>query len=212
MGSEFEKSRYRAYVYGLPRSGNCLLWRTCKYLVGEPASLAQFKAFEFGSIHRSHFVNGKPKFLAGPKERSIGIIRDPRDVLVSISQWDTKNECVGVANNWTLDNPETKVEWCRRWKEAHDWIKKNCTLRIRYEDLMRDYKTEVELLCVMLGVVYVDMQDLLMYAQKSNGHGSGGGVGAWKRVLDGKTAAYVVDTLGGEMAKLGYEVCHPLPR
>jgi len=195
---------YKAYIYGLPRSGNCLLWRTAKYLVGEPATYEDFMKYRFGSILRSHFVDGEPKFVKGPKERSVGIIRDPRDVLVSISRWDTEAEGVGPSNQWSLKNPQTKQVWAKRWKEAHGWIRKNCTLLIKYEDLLRDYKTEVEILCVMLGVDYPDMADLLMYAQISNGHGSGGGVGSWKKVLDGKTAAYIVDQLGPEMARLGY--------
>lgn len=204
---------YRAYIYGLPRSGNCLLWRLAKYMVGEPATLDDFLKYRFGSILRSHFVNGEPKFKKGPKERSIGIIRDPRDVLVSISRWDMESLSVGPSNGWSLANPRTKHEWCKRWKEAYYWIRKNTTLRVKYEDLLCDFKTEVEILSAMLGTPLPNLVDLMDYASisRDSGHGSGGGIGGWKSALDKKTAAFVLDKLGPEMDALGYARCDSVP-
>jgi hypothetical protein len=185
-----------------------------KYLVGEPATYKDFLEFKFGSILRSHFVDGKPKFATGPRERSIGIIRDPRDVLVSISRWDTENERVGPSNQWPISDPNTKIEWVKRWKAAHDWIREHTQMMVRYEDLLRDFKTEVEVVAAFLGVHYPDMDKLKDHVALGTApeHTSHGGIGAWKTRRSEHAAEYVDKNLEPEMASLGYARSHTLPR
>lgn len=202
---------YRAYLYGAPRSGNCMLWRTLKFLVGEPATLEDFLAFDDdndipGSIQRSHFIGNEPQIQPGPRERVIGVFRDPRDVLVSMCSWDIDKRRVGLSKRWKLGSKKARDVWTCNWMVGYNWITKNASMVVRYEDMLAHYEAEVERLCAWLNVDKPNMEELSEYIHPRNvkGHVRTGRTGDWKEALSPQDLERIYKYCGNAMLSLGY--------
>jgi sulfotransferase family protein len=94
----------------------------------------------------------KPYWPSFSRNRSIGLIRDPRDVMVSFYHYrkDRKGKEVGTFAEFIRDPHVGLQSWVRHYTSWHS----HWTLTVRYEDLKQDTFREFKRILTLLKVGY----------------------------------------------------------
>lgn len=138
----------------------------------EPVS---YSAFVTGVFNLYGKVQGKP--LVGdktpayvrsiptlhtlwPEARFVHLIRDGRDVCLSIMNWQKAENSVGRYAAWNEDPISTTALWwklnVRLGREAGNSLRSDLYYEMRYESLVTNTAKECEALCKFLDVPYTD--------------------------------------------------------
>ena len=95
-----------------------------------------------------------------PTARFVHLIRDGRDVFLSMINWKRANRAVGRFAAWTRDPVSASAFWwkwhVRLGREAAGWLGQDLYREVRYEALVADPAGECAKLCTFLGVPYAD--------------------------------------------------------
>jgi hypothetical protein len=135
-----------------------------------PVSYSQFVSGIFDLYGRSRgkrFVGDKsPGYVREmvslhelwPLARFIHLIRDGRDVWLSVTGWKKADRSVGRFATWTRDPVGTTALWWERsvrlGREAGAALGPTRYQEVRYEDLVEDPARECRALCAFLGLPY----------------------------------------------------------
>jgi hypothetical protein len=107
------------------------------------------------------FVRSIPTFHAlWPEAKFVHIIRDGRDVCMSILNWKKAGRIVGRYATWEEDPVSTTALWwerkVRKAREDGAALGQGLYHEVLYEDLVEDPERECKRLCEFLGVPYDD--------------------------------------------------------
>ncbi len=95
-----------------------------------------------------------------PEARFVHIVRDGRDVALSMLEWESAPGATGRYSSWGDDPVSTTALWWRRkvllGREGGDKVGQDLYREVRYEDLVADTAGECEQLCAFLGLLYDD--------------------------------------------------------
>ena len=95
-----------------------------------------------------------------PSAKFVHLIRDGRDVCLSMAQWEKAHRSAGRFSSWTDDSVVTTAlywEWHVRWgREAGPALGSDLYYEIRYEDFVARPADECAALCSFLGVPFDD--------------------------------------------------------
>jgi hypothetical protein len=95
-----------------------------------------------------------------PQARFVHLIRDGRDVCLSVMNWKKGGRIVGRHSTWTQDSVSTVALWwkqkVRLGQEAGKRLPQGLYHEIRYESLMADPETECRSLCEFLQLPFSD--------------------------------------------------------
>jgi hypothetical protein len=121
----------------------------------------------YGQVKHKPLVGNKtPSFVLRipalhqlwPKARFVHLIRDGRDVCLSVMNWKKAGRIVGRYPTWTEDSVSTIALWwkqkVRLGREAGSQLGSELYYEIRYEDLTADPERECRALCGFLGVPF----------------------------------------------------------
>lgn len=93
-----------------------------------------------------------------PRARFVHLIRDGRDVCLSVMNWKKAGRIVGRYPTWTEDSVSTIALWWRQkvrlGREAGSRLGSELYYEIRYEDLMTEPERECQALCKFLAVPF----------------------------------------------------------
>jgi hypothetical protein len=151
-----------------------------------------------------------PVLDAGITPIIIDLVRDPRDVLVSIRAFNAQRGGVLFGRSRTADDVEHMhhivVGMAFRLHELTEPLPVARQL-IRYEDLVHDMDGCVATLSSLLNVE-LDPQSALSYSGNMAHHATSpsaeDSVGRWRNELDPSDIAFIERKLGAHMEKLGY--------
>jgi len=132
-----------------------------------------------------------------PQAKYIYIYRDGRDVASSVMR-------MGWAGN-----PYVAADWWLRaeteWDEARANIDNRCWIEVRYEDLIRNSRTQLEQICSFLGVSY--SEKMFEYANRSTYEAPDASLCyQWKTGLPKLAVQQLEAKLGERLLKRGYEL------
>ncbi len=95
-----------------------------------------------------------------PEARFVHIIRDGRDVCLSILEWESAEAAAGRYTAWEVDPISITALWWRRkvllGREGGEPLGPGLYHEVRYESLISEPAKECERLCGFLGVPYDD--------------------------------------------------------
>jgi len=108
------------------------------------------------------FVRSIPTFHSlWPDAKFVHIIRDGRDVCISILNWKKADRIVGRYASWEEDPVSTTALWwerkVRKGREDGAALGPGLYHEMHYEDLIDDPQRECKRLCAFLGVPYDDV-------------------------------------------------------
>jgi Sulfotransferase family len=150
---------------------------------GEPVPYSRFLA---GIFHLYGKTQGKP--LVGnktapyvrrlpalhalwPKARFVHLIRDGRDVCLSVMNWSKAEDTAGRYATWTEDPVTTIALWWKRkvllGREAGKSLGPNLYQEIRYEELVSEPAKACETLCSFLELPYAEA--MLRFDERRDG-------------------------------------------
>lgn len=93
-----------------------------------------------------------------PETKFIHLIRDGRDVCLSILNWKKADRTAGRYVTWSEDPVSTTALWWKRkvrlGREAGSQLNPELYYEIRYENIIRNPQEECRKLCDFLGVTY----------------------------------------------------------
>jgi hypothetical protein len=93
-----------------------------------------------------------------PQAKIVHLIRDGRDVALSILDWRKGERIVGRVPTWEEDRISTTALWwewnVRLGREAAGFLGPDRYYELRYESLVTDPEAECEKLCAFLGLAY----------------------------------------------------------
>jgi hypothetical protein len=121
--------------------------------------LAIAKGKRFGGEKTPDFVRRLPLLHAlFPDTRTVHIIRDGRDVILSLLQWATPTKGPGRLATWADEPLGTAALWwewqVRSGREARGRVGENRCMELRYEALASEPEPEAHRLCAFLGLDY----------------------------------------------------------
>jgi hypothetical protein len=121
----------------------------------------------YGEVQNKRFVGEKtPKYVRylptlhelWPHAKVVHLIRDGRDVALSLLEWDKAERNVGRFGTWSEDPVTTAAlywEWnVRLGREASPLLGPKRYHELRYESLVADPELETRRLCDFLGLAY----------------------------------------------------------
>lgn len=139
---------------------------------GEPVSYASFvgRIFDlYGKANRKRLVGDKTSgyvrnirvlHALWPEARFVHIIRDGRDVALSVMNWSKAHRATGFFRTWAEDPVSTAALWwtcnVRFGREGSEGLGPRLYHEVRYESLLADPAGECAKLCAFLGVPYDD--------------------------------------------------------
>lgn len=131
-----------------------------------------------------------------PEARFIHLIRDPRDVALSV-----------IAMGW-FGNVYTAVD---KWIHAeHGWsrlvsrIPEDRWIEVRFADLISDHQTQLRRVCEFLGVEYTDA--MLSYADETDyGLPNPSRINSWKGTLSDRDTRILEGKVGSLLTERGFE-------
>lgn len=95
-----------------------------------------------------------------PKARFIHLIRDGRDVCLSMRNWRMVHRTAGQHSTWTEDPVSTAALWwewqIRLGREAGAELPAGLYYEMRYEDMVADPEGQLRAMCEFLGVSFAD--------------------------------------------------------
>jgi len=222
---------FSVYLLGFPKSGNMLLWRLFKKIFGEEDSTpldfnkiheltTEFDQRPYGSVFHCHpFHLGKrvnpeykmyhDMFMATDASRkTVGIVRDPRDVLVSVCHWHNPSKRVGSRNHAALASKRLYSDWARRWNNQNELIEAFCSRIVRYEDLIQNVsgyvRSAADYLDVDMTVERSFQIEKEVSPETAKGHARTATFGEWKTVLTKEAAESMHRIARERMESYGY--------
>ena len=160
-----------------------------------------------------------------PKARFVHLIRDGRDVYLSMASRPLEQLKPGVFDSWAEHPVPTAALWwelnVRRGREAAKALGPELYYEIRYESLTANPREECAKLCSFLGVQYDDSM-LRFYEGRIGTKVEPGGKPAWQPITSGlrdwKSQMPAADleqfeaAAGELLEELGYALAAPHPR
>jgi Sulfotransferase family len=171
------------------------------------------------------FVRSIPIFHAlWPEAKFVHIIRDGRDVCMSILNWKKAERTAGRYASWEEDPVSTTALWwerkVRKGREDGAALGPGLYHEMHYEDLVEDPERECNRLCEFLGVPYDDAM-IRFHEGRERVEPGRGAKSAWLRVTSGlrdwRTEMCTGDVerfeaaAGDLLEELGYERAVPNP-
>jgi sulfotransferase family protein len=159
-----------------------------------------------------------------PEAKFVHIIRDGRDVCLSVLNWKKANHIVGRYASWEEDPVSTTALWwerkVRKGREDGAALGPGLYHEMYYEDLVDDPERECKRLCEFLGVAYDDAM-IRFHEGRERVEPGRGAKSAWLRVTSGlrdwRTEMCTGDVerfeaaAGDLLEELGYERAVPNP-
>jgi hypothetical protein len=159
-----------------------------------------------------------------PEAKFVHIIRDGRDVCLSVLNWKKANHIVGRYASWEEDPVSTTALWwerkVRKAREDGAALGPGLYHEMHYEDLVDDPQRECKRLCEFLGVPYDDAM-IRFHEGRERVEPGRGAKSAWLRVTSGlrdwRTEMCTGDVerfeaaAGDLLEELGYERAVPNP-
>jgi hypothetical protein len=159
-----------------------------------------------------------------PEAKFVHIIRDGRDVCLSVLNWKKANHIVGRYASWEEDPVSTTALWwerkVRKAREDGAALGPGLYHETLYEDLVDDPERECKRLCEFLGVPYDDAM-IRFHEGRERVEPGRGAKSAWLRVTPGlrdwRTEMCTGDVerfeaaAGDLLEELGYERAVPNP-
>jgi len=181
--------------------------------------LATSKGKRFGGEKTPDFVRRLPLLHAlFPETRTVHIIRDGRDVILSLLQWATPTKGPGRLATWADEPLATAALWwewqVRSGREARARVGEDRCLELRYESLAGEPEPEAQRLCRFLGLDYDPgmlafhegrrRDDPKLDAKKAWLPPTPG-LRNWREQMDEDGLALVETLIGPFLEELGYE-------
>src|ERR671911_14072 len=159
-----------------------------------------------------------------PKAKFVHIIRDGRDVCLSVLNWKKAERTAGRYASWEEDPVSTTALWwerkVRKGREDGAALGPGLYHEMHYEALVEDPQRECERLCEFLGVPYYDAM-IRFHEGRERVEPGRGAKSAWLRVTSGlrdwRTEMCTGDVecfeaaAGDLLEELGYERAVPNP-
>jgi hypothetical protein len=173
----------------------------------------------------SGYVRRIPTFHAlWPDAKFVHIIRDGRDVCLSVLNWNKAERTVGRYASWEEDPVSTTALWwerkVRKGREDGAALGPGLYHEMLYEDLVEDQERECKRLCEFLGVPYDDAM-IRFHEGRERVKPGRSAKSAWLRVTSGlrdwRTEMCTGDVerfeaaAGNLLEELGYERAVPNP-
>ena len=152
-----------------------------------------------------------------PRFRVIALLRDPRDVYLSILAFNEKRK-------GTPPIGQVAGEPVERWRERFiatqrqrlRWVaeilasgEQDHALVVRYEDLIGDLAAEAARLETLLGVTLrpkAVLRDRRLRSEHATSASAEASVGRWRREMSAADASHFASALGEELAAVGFDV------
>lgn len=205
---------------------------------GMPASYARFVTGIFdlyGQARGKNLVGNKtPDFVRRiwtlhelwPEARFVHLVRDGRDVALSLMNWPrVRTKKPGTFVTWLDDPVSTAALWwelnVRCGLKAREWLGPSLYYEMRYETLVGSPAAECRALCGFLGLPY-DERMLRFHEDRAAGK-SGTGTGRdwgpitpglrdWRSQMAAEDVERFEAAAGGLLDELGYTRAFPHPR
>lgn len=161
---------------------------------------------------------------AWPETRFVHIIRDGRDVCLSVMNWKSAGRATGRHTTWEADPISTTALWWKRkvllGRESGNKLGPGLYHEIRYEDLVSDPERHCGLLCEFLGVPYHNA--MLRYDERREMEDPGlerdhptmpitRGARDWRSQMGAGDVERFEALAGDLLGELGYERAFPNP-
>ena len=151
-----------------------------------------------------------------PRFRAIALLRDPRDVYLSILAFNEKREGVPPIGQAAGESVEA---WRDRFIETQRrrlrWVAEALadgehgeTVVVRYDDLVGNLETEAARLERRLGITLrakAVLKDRRLRTKHSTSASAEASVGRWRREMRGADASHFGSALGEELAAVGFD-------
>ncbi len=127
-----------------------------------------------------------------PEARFIHLIRDPRDVALSVIAMGWFGNVYSAIDKW--------IHAERGWDKLRPKLEDNRWIEVQFADLISDHESQLQRVCEFLGVEYTE--EMLSYADETDyGLPNPGRIGSWKgkmsdrdtRILEGKVGSLLTD-------------------
>ncbi len=137
----------------------------CKLVYRFHAKMAGKEEAAIGDKNNFHLEHLETLRLLFPEAKFIHIIRDGRDVAVSYRKLHRKKSASPYRPDLPIDIDRIAYEWCRNIQTIEAGLKHVDSMTVRYEDLVRQPKYELECICEHLNVSY--NVDMLLFHQQN---------------------------------------------
>lgn len=189
------------------------LWREFSEAVREQARLTA----PGHAVPRFYAEKSTPRVLAAVRDfvttKSIYLVRDPRDVWISVNRFDAKRGYFGFGRgqdeseqDYLLHFLDRQVNELRLLRSIRD---DDANLVVKYEQLARDLAGEARRIGAWLGTELhpekVEQQRDAFQHHITSGGTAEASVSRWKRELTPEVNGQFVERLGEELAHFGYE-------
>jgi hypothetical protein len=162
-----------------------------------------------------------------PRAKFVHLIRDGRDVFLSMKDWKKVDRSVGRFATWTLDPASASAFWwkwdVRRGREAANRLEPGLYYEVRYETLVSRPAEECEALCEFLKLPYDEAMLSFHEGRTKTKPGLDakhawlpitGGLRDWRSAMSPGDLERFEAAAGDLLDELGYEraVPHPSPK
>jgi sulfotransferase family protein len=161
-----------------------------------------------------------------PQARFIHLIRDGRDVALSLMSWPSvRSKKPGTFPTWKDDPVSTSAFWwelnVRRGREAGEWLGPELYREMRYESLVAHPEQECAALCDFLGLAYDEAMLHYHEAFEEAGGGQGArhdrqpitsGLRNWRTEMSADDVERFEAVAGALLDELGYPRTFARPR
>jgi hypothetical protein len=152
-----------------------------------------------------------------PRARFVHIVRDPRDVVLSMLDWRGGRKAAGQYGTWEMDPVVSTALYWRLsvavGRETGAALGAGLYREVRYEDLVAAPDHELERICEFLGLPYAEAMTRFYEGKTRVKQGRSSkaqwlpptsGLRDWRAQLDAGDVERVEATVGGLLADLGY--------
>jgi hypothetical protein len=154
-----------------------------------------------------------------PRARFVHLIRDPRDVFLSMLEWRNGAQTAGQYGTWDMDPAVSTALYWRMsvgvGREVGQALGSGLYHEVRYEDLVACSERELERICAFLGLPYADAMTRYHEGKtrvKKPGRSSKAqwlpptvGLRDWRAQLGSGEVERIEATVGEPLVELGYE-------
>jgi hypothetical protein len=157
-----------------------------------------------------------------PEAKFVHLIRDGREVWLSVAGWKKREQSAGQFATWTVDRLATTGLWWERsvrlGREAGASLGPSLYREVRYEDVVENPERECRALCAFLGLPYDDA--MLRFHEGRARHEPGltpkrawlpptPGLRDWRHQMSAEDVERFEATAGELLDELGYPRLHP---
>jgi hypothetical protein len=152
-----------------------------------------------------------------PQARFVHIIRDPRDVCLSMLDWHGGERTAGQYGTWDMDPVVTTALYWRLsvavGREAGEALGPGLYHEVRYEDLVTSPDHELERICEFLGLPYADAMTRYYEGKTRMKPGRStkaqwlpptAGLRDWRAQLDPRDVELIEAAVGELLVRVGY--------